>query len=732
MRRAELFLLFQRPSGKGRKFCADGVYLALLMPKIRPSAWFLVAAGACWLVLLLSTLSHGQPLPGLPANWPRWVLLLAQGGFAACVFIYARVQPEPLAGQNFIGLLRRLFLRGLGLTVGLGALVGIEFLTNQHTLPLPGDTTTAVVYTVALALFIVMLAQTLYTWRSLVNFRGGAKLRREWTVFEILLGLVLLLQLFTWKIPDGVRLGSGIALGLFGIYLSGHQRWIAYLSLKEKWQAILIQLGVLGFTVCFLLYLRGAQTDPVLLVPATQSSFLAFNSFFATFYAMAGLMITLFNLPVAKVFEERRAEIMSLQQLSQIIQRGQSVPEIYKILFSSAVQTSKADAAALLPPPLGGEAGAVLPAPLQHQLSAADLAIIVSALRPQFGDADTTQLVENDLRRSPRFDQLLPDYCSLVLLPLQNAVHNYGTLVLLSQEPYNFDSEVLSILNAFTAQTVLSFENLQLAQEALNNQRTQDELRIAALVQERLIPRQLPTDDWFEVATYAQAAKEVGGDFYDFLHLPGQKLAVLIGDVSGKGVTAAFHTAQMKGIFHALMQANPLAKKERERYPDPHRFMVQANEALTHCLERSSFITAAFYLIDYQAGGFSFARAGHCHTLYYHSIQEEVSYFRTEGLGLGIIRNAGYEKHVKTQFWDYNPGDVMVIYTDGIVEARDGEGNEYGEERLRLMLETCFYQSAEEINEHLRHDVQEFSRGQPLHDDQTLLVIKFKAAQPHN
>lgn len=699
------------------------------MPKIRPSAWFLVAAGACWLVLLLSTLSQGQPIPGLPANWPRWLLLLAQGGFAAFVFVYARLQPEPLAGQNFIGLLRRLFLRGLGLTAGLGALVGIEQLASHHALPLPGDTTRAVVYTVALALFMIMLAQTLYTWRSLVNFRGGPKLRREWTVFEILLGLVLLLQLFTWKIPDGVRLGSGIALGLFGIYLSGHQRWIAYLSLKEKWQAILIQLGVLGFTVCFLLYLRGAQTDPVLLAPATQSSFLAFNSFFATFYALAGLLITLFNLPVAKVFEERRAEIMSLQQLSQIIQRGQSAPEIYQILFSSAIQTGKADAAALLPA-TSGEGSTMLAAPLRHQLSPAELAALEKLLLPP-GATHAPEVAEGDLRRNPQYGPALPDYSSLVVLPMHNKVHNYGTLVLLSKEPYNFDSEVLSILHAFTAQTVLSFENLQLAQEALINQRTQDELRIAALVQERLIPRQLPTDDWFEVATYAQAAKEVGGDFYDFLHLPGQKLAVLIGDVSGKGVTAAFHTAQMKGIFHALMQANPLAKKERDRYPDPHRFMVQANEALTHCLERSSFITAAFYLIDYQAGGFSFARAGHCHTLYYHSIQEEVSYFRTEGLGLGIIRNAGYEKHVKTQFWDYNPGDVMVIYTDGIVEARDGAGNEYGEERLRQMLERCFYQTATEINEELRHDVQEFSRGQPLHDDQTLLVIKFKAAQPH-
>ena len=700
------------------------------MPKIRHSAWFLGAAGACWLLLLLSTLSWGQPLPGLPTAWPRWLLLLAQGGFAALVFMYARSQPEQLAGQNFIGLLRRIFRRGLVLTLGLGALLGIEYLTHRHTLPLPGNTTTAVVYTLALALFIVFLAQTLYTWRSLVNFRSGAKLRREWTVFEILLGLALLLQLFIWHIPSSVRMTVGFVLGVFGIYLSGHQRWVAYLSIGQKWQAILLQLGVLGCTVCFLLYLRQAQIDPALLVPATQSSFLLSNSFFATFYALSGLLVTLFNLPVAKVFEERRAEILSLQQLAQIIQRGQTIPEIYQIMFNSAIQTSRADAGVLFPSATG-ELTNHLAAPLLHQLKLENLATLQPLLVPAPGTTHAPELIENDLGRSPRSWQLPTVYNSLVVLPLQNATHDYGTLLLLSQEPYNFDPEVLSILHAFTAQTVLSFENLQLAQEALNNQRTQDELRIAALVQERLIPRQLPTDNWFEVATYAQAAKEVGGDFYDFLHLPGQKLAVLIGDVSGKGVTAAFHTAQMKGIFHALMQANPLAKKERDRYPDPHRFMVQANEALTHCLERSSFITAAFYIIDYQAGGFSFARAGHCHTLYYHSIKEEVSYFRTEGLGLGIIRNDSYEKHVKTQFWDYNPGDVMVIYTDGIVEARDGVGNEYGEKRLRQMLETCFYQSAEEINAHLRHDVQEFSKGQPLHDDQTLLVIKFKSAQPH-
>ena len=205
---------------------------------------------------------------------------------------------------------------------------------------------------------------------------------------------------------------------------------------------------------------------------------------------------------------------------------------------------------------------------------------------------------------------------------------------------------------------------------------------------------------------------------------------MLIGDVSGKGVTAAFHMAQMKGIFHSLMQPNPLAKTERTRYPVPAQFMTQANAALAHCLEKSSFITASLFLIDYENGGFMFARAGHCHALYYSSNQEKVEYFQSPGLGLGIIRGPGYEKHITNQFYDYAPGDVMVMYTDGIVEARDGAGNEYGEGRLLLRLEESYYRPADEIRTFIMADVHAFTAGQPMHDDQTLLVIKFKLAQP--
>jgi serine phosphatase RsbU (regulator of sigma subunit) len=158
--------------------------------------------------------------------------------------------------------------------------------------------------------------------------------------------------------------------------------------------------------------------------------------------------------------------------------------------------------------------------------------------------------------------------------------------------------------------------------------------------------------------------------------------------------------------------------------------MSQANAALAHCLEKSSFITSSLYIIDYEQGGFVFARAGHCHTLYYHAMREEVFYFDSAGLGLGIIRNETYEKHIKNQFYDYSPGDVMVIYTDGIVEARGEGGAEYGEDRLKLRLEESYYLDAEEIKAFILKDLDAFTHGYPIHDDQTLLVIKFKSAQP--
>ncbi|OUJ75280.1 PP2C family protein-serine/threonine phosphatase [Hymenobacter crusticola] len=676
-----------------------------------------------WMVLLVSTLLHASPAAasrfGIP---PNWITLTAQAVFVAAVFGYQRAQPNLLRGTDFVGLLRRLVLGpGLLATVCVGLHLLERVVQFKHAAT--DRTFFAIVYTVNLGLFVIFLAFTNYAWRSLVLFRASERLQREWLWFEVLLGVTLLFRLISWQFPLYFTLPVLGALAFFGVYLSGNQKWVAYLNRRQKLEAVLLQGAILMSMTIFVAYFLRIEQDPRLVAPASQHAFLVLTVFFATFYAVMGLLVTLFNLPTAGVFEQKREEILSLQRLTQLIQRGQTEEEVYAMLFDSAVQTVEADAAWL---DILEED--TLTTYQRHNIAEADSV----AIRRLLADYNLGQIeyLNNDLNNSSGFRALGLEFEALIVMPLRSTKRNYGTLYLLKRQRQGFDRENMSILQTFTSQTVLSIENLQLMARSIQNERVQEELKIASSVQDSLIPKNLPTDNWFEISSHALAAKEVGGDFYDFLHLPGRRLAILIGDVSGKGVTAAFHMAQMKGIFHALMQENPLARSEREKFPVPSKFMSMANTALVHCLEKSSFITASLYIIDYEHGGFVFARAGHCHTLYYHSIKEEVSYFRTAGLGLGIIRNESYERHIKNQFYDYNPGDVMVIYTDGIVEARAADQSEYGEERLKQMLERTYYLSADEIKTQILDDLAEFSRGQPIHDDQTLLVIKFRASQP--
>ena len=700
----------------------------------RLRSFLLVFIPLSWLLLLLSALSRTGQGEALGGAWPPWLPLAAQAAFTSSIFAYPRFLGQPLRGQNFLGAMRRLVLGPTLLALAGAGLYGLARLGHSRGLPVGAGPLTGL-FTLAMGLFFYFLARLHYTWRALMLFKSEARLRRRWLWFELLLALVLLLLLAAPPLPYGLLFGALVGLVGFGLYLSTNQKWMAHLDPQQKWQALSYEFIVVLTLLAFGFFFLFDRDDPSGLVgPVAQQQFLLLTTLTAGVFAVAGLLLTFFNLPTAGVFEQRRAEILSLQRLTQVIQRGQTAPAIYLALLDSALQTTGADAGWLdvLPRTDGGGG---LPAPptdgYLHELTAGPAQALRQQLQAQ-GLLEEDFLSDN-LPASGILAGLALPYRSVVVLPLRTETQRYATLYLLKNEPHGFEPEDLSMLQAFISQTLLSLENLQLTALSLQNQRVQNELRIAAHVQESLIPKKLPTDDWFEISSHALAAKEVGGDFYDLLLLPGKRLAVLIGDVSGKGVTAAFHMAQMKGIFHSLMQPNPLAKTDRTQYPVPSQFMTQANTALTHCLEKSSFITASLFLIDYENGGFMFARAGHCHTLYYSSNQEKVEYFRSTGLGLGIIRGSGYERHINNQFYDYAPGDVMVMYTDGIVEARGagaGGTDEYGEDRLMLRLEESYYRTAEEIKTFIIDDLDGFTAGQPMHDDQTLLVIKFKAAQP--
>jgi len=252
-------------------------------------------------------------------------------------------------------------------------------------------------------------------------------------------------------------------------------------------------------------------------------------------------------------------------------------------------------------------------------------------------------------------------------------------------------------------------------EEALQNERYKEELKIAKNVQKSLLPEILEKSDAFEIAAFSESADEVGGDYYDTLRISPEIVSLIIADVSGKGTTAAFHMSQMKGIFHSLAQD----------CIEPAEFLVKANQALVKCLERGSFISAIIFLVNTTTRTIRYARGGHCPVLYYHATTDQVEYFKDKGVALGMIRSNAYRNFARTEEFSFCPGDVMVLYTDGITEAKNAKGEEFGYDRLAAILAESKHLSAREIQDRIISTLYSFSESEGLDDDYTTMVIKF-------
>jgi phosphoserine phosphatase RsbU/P len=683
--------------------------------KIKVRRLSMSVAIVSWLLLMLNILLIARRDPEAQPVVSLYLSNVLSVVFILSVFLYQRIQAEHLRGTDFSAWLWQLFM-GAGVA---GYVIYLLWLASEY-LPFSQQVTNPFVldvfYQVVFGILVFFLAKAFYVWRSMILFQKTKALQIAWKWFEILIYATLIFPLLNiHDFLDNIFFLPPLGLMvLFSVFVSVNLKWVAFLSLNKKWVAIFMMAAILGSTALFTAFLFHYQNSPGLVVDYSRNPFILIVLFFVFVYALMSFLVALFSLPTSSVFEQKREDLLNIQRMSQSIQQGEDEAEVYNMLFESALKAASADAAWL-------EVQKEETNQITHILNT-DYDQI-NLVREKLKDYNISNIdyINNDLPHNTTFRNLGLPFGSLIVLPLKSNKRSFGRLYLLKEIEHGFDRENVNTLRTFINQTILTLENLHLLAESLQNERYKEELKIASVVQNSLIPKKFPSDSWFEISTYSQPAKEVGGDFYDFIQVSESRIAIIIGDVSGKGISAAFHMAQMKGIFHGLMQLDF----------EPEKFMHHANSALSRCLEKTSFITSAIYIIDYKLKGFVFARAGHCHTLYYNSMTEDVFYFQTEGLGLGIIRDPSYKKHIKQLHYDYNPNDVMVIYTDGIIEARDGQHEEYGLERLQYLLTQTYHLEAEDIKCAIINDLNSFSGDTNLHDDQTLLVIKFKNVQPN-
>jgi PAS domain S-box-containing protein len=205
-------------------------------------------------------------------------------------------------------------------------------------------------------------------------------------------------------------------------------------------------------------------------------------------------------------------------------------------------------------------------------------------------------------------------------------------------------------------------------EEAQERQRIEQELRVARLIQQTLLPKSLPGLPGYDMAAYYQPAREVGGDFYDFLELEDGRLGLVVGDVSGKGVPAAIVMAITRTMLHAAYRLGS---------PTPGEILEQVNNILHPDIPPKMFVTCLVALLDSRIGRLQYANAGH--DLPYVRHADGVSELRATGMPLGLMPNMSYEqKEIALK-----PGESILLYSDGLVEAHDQQREMFGFPRMQ-------------------------------------------------
>jgi sigma-B regulation protein RsbU (phosphoserine phosphatase) len=285
-------------------------------------------------------------------------------------------------------------------------------------------------------------------------------------------------------------------------------------------------------------------------------------------------------------------------------------------------------------------------------------------------------------------------------------------------------SDQLGELAGSFNQMIGSIENL--LQTAAEKKRLEEELRIARQIQMSLLPRGPLDVPGLAVTGLCVPAREVGGDYYDFFKLPGDLLGVLIADVSGKGTSAALYMAELKGLMLSLSLI----------YLSPRQLLIEVNRIISDNLDTRSFITMTYAVIDLKAGRMTYARAGHTPLIYMRhdgSASAAVQVLVPSGMVVGLRIPGAHEKFIELleeESIDLRNGDVIVLYTDGISEAMNGDADLFGDSRLSRIVEEHGHLDSDELRERILRDIESFVGTADQHDDMTMILMKVEQAVP--
>ncbi len=324
----------------------------------------------------------------------------------------------------------------------------------------------------------------------------------------------------------------------------------------------------------------------------------------------------------------------------------------------------------------------------------------------------------NDIAPAPELSKLRDSALSTASLMSASLVYGKQSLGVLAvaNGPMGaqFSQSDFVVFKSIAEQSAFALYNAIIYSEANEKKRLDHDLEIARDIQRILLPNESPAVTGFEISGLNVPARQVSGDYFDYIKIDNEHLGIAIADVSGKGVPASLIMAICRSVLRSEAAQNQspaevLKKVNRQLYPD---------------IKEDMFISMAYVVVDQTNGAVTLARAGHDAPLLYRRATQKVEALKPPGLVLGIDSGNVFDRLTNDFSVPLESGDCLVLYTDGVTEALESNGEEFGLERMIQSVRASAPQGAAAIVERVNEDVRTFAGAHPQHDDITLIAIR--------
>lgn len=487
--------------------------------------------------------------------------------------------------------------------------------------------------------------------------------------------------------------------------------WIAFLTKRQKLYLLIISvvLSVL-FGINFYLTFESMLVNQVVLnFSHGLQIFFSLIMIYGTIYFSVIFFTTLFHLPTAEAFDRKAEEVSSLMDLSKLITEVFDFKELADTVTTVTNKVCNSESSWLVTK--NNDEFELISVNNIGFVEADKLTEIL--LVP--GEAEITKLKitsNQEIKMQIGSNVKAVNFSSIAVAPLM--LHNEinGYLFVGRKSDFEFDEEDQKSISAFADYASVALENAKLIEKSLEKERLEKEMDVAREVQYKIIPNNAPKYKDLDISFLFIPAFEVGGDYYDFFELSNNKLGFVIADVSGKGISASFVMAEVKGIFASLSKM----------IESPKELLIKANDVLKNSLERKTFVTAIYGVFDLEKGNLTFARAGHSPLYYYHN--KFLESLTPEGIGLGLDYGEVFSSNLKEMEISFDYDDIIVLFTDGIPESKNLTEEEFGYERLKNIITEYADKPIQEITNEIMKQVSLFAKDNSQHDDITLVIFK--------